>query len=318
VKAYWIPAFLAPALLAGETLSTDYARERALRVEAETDLEVETTAFDVERDGVPAPSPPIDFAFGQARRIVTVDRVLARDGGLPTRVRRTYEEVEKRWRRFAHGREGKGVQDGDLTGATLEISREGDGDLRVEVVEGDEPETAAALDGQRLELALDALVLEDEVEPGETWLLGSEEIRRALGFDLAAALFPSPQDGVGTRRGYGSVKFGSSFEYLVAAEWEGRATLTAEREEHEGLACAMVQLELEGSGGGLDDPDYTRDVFEAQLAGRLLVSLEERRPVLLELEGSVRIQSTVEGEDTKKTHLTQEGTLSHRAEVGVE
>ena len=92
------PLLIGTALLAGHDVSTDYGRERTLRIESEATITLETTSFEMLVDGV-----PVDRPFGgggmsvqETRRVVLASRsrdnvpefdvaaVGSRDAGLRT------------------------------------------------------------------------------------------------------------------------------------------------------------------------------------------------------------------------------------------
>ncbi len=331
-------AVLAGALLvaAAADLETDYTRDRALRIESTSTYSMETTDFSMEVNG-----EPMDRTWGGGggsetlKRVVTIDRVLAHDEGRPTRVRRAFELVAMETV-LAFGEEDREIEtEGPLAEVTLEIDVNEDGDIEIEVVEGDEPDQEAALEGHRPALALDALLPEDDVSEGDSWDLERDAILRAIGLDLEGALFPRPEPEEGEEEGRGGGRRGrwggrgaGGNRLLLEAEWEGTAVVISDDEEVEGQSCVVIELEIEASGE-LEEQERTGrrggfslgaplpsvlvgTTYEIELEGRLAWSLEEGRPVLLELEGSVTTERLVEREGrggAMRISTTQEGTL---------
>ena len=230
-----IPRLLIPALALafarGGPLSTDYTKERTLRIEAETVFEMTTTDFEMLRDG-----EPVDRPFGggereEVRRVVTLDRVLAHEEGEPTLIRRTFEEVSSKLMMEFGGEPRERDFEGPLADVTLEIKVE-DGEASATVAEGTEPD-GEALVGHKPTLALDALLPPEGVEVGESWDIEGEALLTALGFDLEKALFPrpEPEGGRGEGRGGGRGRMrrgGSSTSRLfLAGDWQGKATFAS-------------------------------------------------------------------------------------------
>lgn len=321
---------LATGLAAG-TLATDYGRDRALRVEAETSVQLETTHVSMERDG-----EPMESVFGsreqvswETRRVGTLDTVLERADGRPVLVRRALLDVSGDTHQTFGDELFERDHDCPLDGAVLEVRDEGDGDASAEVVEGASPRDDAALEGHRTTLALDALLPREDVEEGESWDLSSEAIRAALGIDLARAYFPAGEDDDRPGRG----PRGSVFDFLADAEWEGTATLRG-TDEHDGATCLEIELEIEAAGD-LPEPEFGErgrgrrlpgapaaagdNAYEVELEGTLWFSTELGRPLALEVEGSIEVERSFsrerEGSEFSMT-TTREGTFKHRVEVG--
>lgn len=329
-------------------LTTDYALERTLRIERVTRASQQTTEFAMERDGVPLERPG-GFGGGErasATTVVWLDTVRAHEDGRPTEVERVFERVE-----LASGEEGE-TEDSELSGETASLNLGEDGEVEAEAA-GVDPERLA---GQVLTLQLDALLPEESpVSPGESWELDAEDLRRALGVDVFEAMFPRPEPDrdAGRERGRGErgerpafLRRDSSQRLLRAGEWEGTATLAEETLERDGLRVAVIELEFEGEGAlederGFRGPRGRRALrplrqsalhpaqpgrlagteFEFELEGRLLVSVEERRPVALDLEGSfvLETESVRDTEDgVFSMYSAQEGTFEQSVRVTVE
>jgi len=319
-------------------LSTDYQSGLNLRVEESTSLHMETTAFEVLRNGEPMDMG--DYGTGGSsdeRTIVTVERVLEATDGSPTKVRREFVSVEGSRSSEARGEQ---LYLCELDGVTLELSVEDD-DLTIEVVEGEEPDDEAVLEGHRLGLLTDALLPEDSVESGQTWELDADQVRRVLGVDLNNAMFardPNAEGGGrfgggGGGRGQRGPRGGGggSFGLLRNAEWTATATLTAVDEEVDGETCARIEftLEAEGAlperepGGGrprMFGPANTRPLestYEIELKGFLLFSVDSRLPVRLELEGTLGTDTNTireRGEMTIEVQREEVGTLERTVE----
>jgi hypothetical protein len=346
LKTLTLAAF---ALLFGTTLRTEYKAEAVLRVASETrfDLESKTT---MERDG-----EPVEAGFGgggmtskEVRRVVLVDRVVAAADGKPTNVRRTFETagLESSFEFGENGRDDERAS--PLEAVTLDLSLDDEGKVAAKVVEGDEPDEAAVLEGHVLELALDGLLPADGVDEGDEWNLDGDAIKRALG--LSVQLFPPPErteeppsGGEGRRGGRGGPGFGfggGASRLFTEGTWEGKAKYAGPETTDSGK-LAVIELTLEcneckgeladpepGEGGGrrrgflAGGPDLASEsidtTFEIELEGKLLFSLDEKRPLSLELEGQISAERTSErsrGESTFKTHTVQSGEFAHKVEV---
>lgn len=337
-------ASLGALILSGQSLSTDYGRQRTLRIEAETAVGLETTSFEMLVDGEPVDRPFGGGGVEEQRHVVLLDGYEESADGEPTRVRRTFETVESESRASFGENERTQSSQGPLAGVVLRLTRDEDGDVEAEVVEGDEPD-AALLEGQVLTLCLDALLPAGEVEEDESWDLDADTVRRALALALDPKLFPPPAENApveagerrgGGRGGFGGRGGGSAFRLLQDAEWEGTATLEATDEDHEGEACSAIAIEIEASGdmpeprggrrGGFsvepaESAPAVDSTFTVEITGRLLFANEARRPVLLELSGELSTERENEferGDRTMTMHVTQEGTFTHTVLVSEE
>ncbi|MDP6537930.1 MAG: hypothetical protein QF903_13940 [Planctomycetota bacterium] len=336
---------LTPAVLllslSGTPVATDYGKFDAVRIETETVYTMETTDFSMTRDG-----EPVDAPFGrggggseEVRTVVQIDEVAERRDGAPVLVRRTFELVEGTSERERGEEVFESELECPLSEVTLELSVDDDGDVVAEVVEGDEPDDDALLEGHALTLALDAFLPEDEVDEGDSWDLEPEGVLRALSLDLDAALFSEPEreddgGGEGRRgrggRGRGRMGGGSTSTVFRQAEWEGQATLTALEEDVDGETCVVIEVELEASGD-LPEPEFRgrRDddllarvpgsssllesTYEIELEGRIAFSRELGRPVMGEIEGTIGTERNMErsrGESSMTMSIVREGTFT--------
>lgn len=327
---------LAPALLAGLAwLSADLdlapRREtgRALRVTTETLFELETVDSTFEMDGEVREGFDLGAHTLETRRIVHVDRCVEAADGRPTVVRRAFEEVALEGTLAFGSREQPYDREGPLQDAVLELRADGD-QVRVERVDGSAPDDAV-LGGQRIDLALAALLPGSAVEVGDAWELDAERIVRALEADLQQAYFPPIEDG--ERRGMRGMQ--ASLPALVRdGAWEGEATLEVERGELGGRSCAVVALRIEGAGtrteaerseGGGRRSRATAPpapalatTFAVELEGRLWISTELGVPLGLELEGPVAIdaeRTRSRGESQMTMRSRREGNVSYRVTI---
>jgi len=337
-------------LAAGQGLATDYTRERTLRVEATTEIDLEST-MEMLIDGQPPEDRggrggPGGGSSTLIRKAAWLDQVLERKDGQPLRLKRSYEtlkdESESAFGEFSRTDE----HDSPLAGLVVEFSRDEDGEVQAEVVEGSAPDDDSLLEGHQLTLGLDALLPEGDAAQGDAWELDHDSIRRALAASLDPRLFPEvPPDfgggggergegGGGGRRGGRGPRGGGPARLLPLIEWEGKAVLAEASVDHEGESCARIHLELEGRGELPDAPafggggprrgrrfDFAPELpafllageIEAHLEGDLFVSLDKHMPVALELDGRLSSESSSERErdgSTFSMHSTQTGRLS--------
>ncbi len=324
------------ALMGSQYLETRYATDRQLVLESETTLELETVELVVERDGERMEPRGAGGSSKLVHRIARTDRVLELDeDGAPKRVRRTFGDVGGE-RSVQMGEQEREIEvQSPFDSVVLELTKE-DGEVETRVVSGVAPE-ADALAGHRLVLGLDALLPKSEVEVGDEWTLDNDTIRRALGIDLASAMFPRPvqEEGEGGERGgRGGRGGGAGDDLLSLAEWSGTARLIELDATSGGLTCAAIELELEGQGelperagfgGGRGGRGGAAELagssvlrlessFQITLEGQLLFALEQRRPVRLELEGIVKTERDTEttgGRGTLRMRRVEEGILRH-------
>ena len=336
--------------VSGEKVQTQYTVGRTLRVEAHTSIAMETTSFEMERDG-----EPVEGGFGggggstDTRSIVMKDTVLAVEDGAPTRVRREFVEISGDSVMSRGDQEMEFERECPLSEVTLELTAE-DGDVLVEVVDGSEPDDEATLEGHQLALAIDALLPEGDVEAGATWELDGEQLAHAMMFDLESALYPRPQrpegegGGRGGRGGRGGMRGGprgsSTTRFFSEGDWDAEATLSADKEDYEGVECLVIEIEAECSGS-LPEPEggfgggrggrggrallmplapVRENSFEVELEGKLYFDATSGRPVHLELEGTIASESHREmsrGESTMSISSSQEGTIQYTVDLAV-
>jgi len=217
----------------GTDLSTDYSRVRVLRTTSELELDLETTSMEMLIDGEPAEGRgPGGGGSSLVRRAVLVEHVLEGGADGPRHVRRTFESLHDE-STFSFGEDERtNESDYPLAGVTLEMTRDDQGEVKIELSEGAEPDDGALLEGHDPALALDSLLPEGAVEVDATWKLDHDQILRALATALDQRLFPQapPGDfgrerggerGQRERRGPGGRGPGGG-RNLGLLEWEGK------------------------------------------------------------------------------------------------
>ena len=131
-------------LVVGDRFATDYTAATTLRTVVEIELEAEATEFELTVDGEPARGgreTGLGARSELSRRIVQVDELVDHEGGAPTRLRRTFEEL--------HERE---MHEGEGEGAAYEEERELPLDLRCPSAaphQPDRPQQAEPLESHR-------------------------------------------------------------------------------------------------------------------------------------------------------------------------
>jgi hypothetical protein len=334
---------LTATFLDGVQPKTAYVEERELVIESECTLEMTQVAFEIVRDGEPMDMPDRGGSgSSETRTVVMRDTIQSVDkDGVPTSQLRAFESVEVSSLMSMGGEEMEDEREGRLHDVTLALSVEDD-EITCEVEDGVEPEEEEALEGHTLGLGIDAALPEDEVEEGESWELENEAVREILGLDIEGALFggrPASSEGEeggrggrGGRRG-GRGRSSGGFSTLALAEWEGEATLESAEEDLDGVKCCVIALSFEASGeyeppereggfGGRGRGGRSLDLnleastllvsvaYEAELEGKLWFSLEENRPLQMEIEGEVSvINETVRewGESSIEMYSETEG-----------
>lgn len=337
----------AAGLLAPHDLSTDYRPDRILVVESTISFEAKVTDFEVLIDGQPPEG--LERASDQSSTLtittVHADQVMKTDDGSPTQVQREFRSLSGTTARSAGGEEDSTDLVSPLDGATLELTDD-DGEVAVTAL-GENDLEEAQLKGHRLTLALDVLLPGDEMNEGDSWELDSEAIADALGIQRHGVLFPRrPADagrgngerGNGRRRGRRGGAQAGGLNELQHLDWEGTAELSG-TEDYEGIDCWVIELEMEATGElpeqaqgrrGRDravQPPSTQPALalqttmEIELKGRLLVSVEGRRPVHLHLNGDFGREmerSMDRGERTMEMTSSSEGTLTLNVDVSEE
>lgn len=302
-------------LSADRDLATAYAAESALRVESLMEIEMETTAMSMLRDG-----EPIEGRGGagggsaSSHKSVVVDRYVEVVGGAPSRVQRHWAELEGQVTMSMGGEDRALALESDFADLKVEIVRDEDGEISAEVVEGSGPEVEL-LARLRPELALDAFVPADAVAEGAEWALDSAAVQRGLGLDVSLFRRPEGEGAGGGRRGGFGGRSGSVETQLAAAEWSGRATFAA-LEVFEGVECARIALVLEAESE--TDDEGTTASFQAKLEGSLWIDLSAHRPVGLDLEGALTSEMDMTREregSVTEIHRESEGTFSQRVRV---
>lgn len=328
-----IPA-LTLLLIPAADLSIDYTAKRSIEVSIETEYVSETTNMSMEIDGEPVDRGGRFGGGGGSeftQEVVFTETYLEHDEGAPTKVRRSFDTVEA----SSTVMFGEESMDNDVESpmedVVLIITLDDD-EAVAEVEDGGDVERSEMLDGHSIENLLHGLL---PSEDDDAWEPDSEGVASALLLDVQSALFPQPEreEGGGERgRGRGGMRGGfrgSPMGFLREAEWDTEASLTDREEDIDGVECAVIELTFEAEGElpersfgrgrdrafGLMAPEVVLEsTFEVELTGYLYFSLEERRPVKLELEGEI-IQDTLTERDTPngsfRMERTQESTLEH-------
>ncbi|MCB9914020.1 MAG: hypothetical protein H6828_02590 [Planctomycetes bacterium] len=327
-----LASLAAAALLGGTDLSTKYQKDQSLLVDVTSSFHMETTDFSMERDGEPVDSP---FGGGggheESRHIVMKDTVHETKDGAPVHVTREFKTVAAKTVMSRGDEDMEMEAESPLHEVTLDLTLD-DGEVVAEVVDGSEPDDDAVLKGHHLELALDALLPAEDVEPGGKWDIDGEALARALMLDQEGAFFPPPQreddggagrgEGRGGRggmrgmRGMRGRRGGGLGGYLKEGTWDLEATLAEGTEEHDGVACLVVKIAGDGSGsmpepeggfgggrgrrGGGDRASsfalapVFENSFDVEVEGTLYVDPSAGRPVHFELEAKLSTESTRE------------------------
>jgi len=339
---YKLVALTALLLPLGAELSTDYTAKRTLRVETDTEFSMETTEFFVEMDGEQQPGRGGGgMSSEESRSVVTLDTVMASEDGAPTMVRRVFDSIESSGTMMFGENEREIEHETPLVGLTLEITEE-----NVKVVDGDEPDDEAVLEGHLMGLALDAFLPEDEIEVGDSWSIDGDQLLSAFSMDLEAALFVRPERGGeggrgergGRRGGRGRRGGGSPSALFREGKWTATATLESLDEEHESGTCAKISLEMactgelpepERGGGGRRERSVTmgassmrpvENSFEVKLEGALYFLIKEQMPVLLEIEGTLATERTIERSTERGDFFmynAQEGDFKHTVSISI-
>lgn len=323
----------------GTRLETHYAEGSALRFETRTSLDMETTKFEMTRDGEPVESPGGGGSSSTyERKLAWVDKTKAVEDGKPTKVERTFEElVQHRVTRFGDTeRESDG--ESPFEDVTLEIDAAKDGKATAKVLSGKDP-GAKLLEAFLPELPLDSFLPGGEKEKDAKWDLDKDQIRQALLIHMDPVLFPPKEEesagGGGGGGGRGGMRGGrgNTARLLDTAEWTGKAKFIAV-EEHDGVSCAVIEVKLEAEGelpepeprnrrgGDAFDPTgefvALKSTYEIKAEGKLYFAIEAKRPVALDLDGTVRTDSDTERKFQDQTvHMVsaQEGKLEIRCSV---
>lgn len=336
---------LGGTFLGGHELSTDYGKERSLRTTSELEIDLETTTMEMLVDDEPVEDDrPGGMSSSLVRKCVLLDEIREGAGAVPRRVRRHFEALKDESTFSFGGDERSDEREFPLQGVVLDLSLDDEGEVHAELVEGPTPEDDALLEGHALTLFTDAFLPEAGIELDGSWALEDEAVRRALGTALDARLFASPPPDAGGRgeRGEGGDRRGPGRgpggpgRNLGLLTWEGKAKLVAIDEEHGGQPCARIALELEGRGD-LPEPSFRgggrgfayglpaappalEGTLEAHLKGDLFVSLTERRPLGLSLDGELEIENRFEREREGRrfsSHTVQSGRLTLTVDVEI-
>jgi hypothetical protein len=343
MKTFTLLALGAALSISAAKLSTKYDPERALQVERELSVTMETTSMERNGEPVEAGAHPKMHTVHEEKH---VDRVLEVKDGKPTKVHRKFEKVSGT-SSFEMGDNSRESElESAFDGITLELAVGDDGKAEAKVIDGKEPEGDGLLDGHLADLALDAFLPAKDVDVDTSWDLDKDVIARGLGIELDQKLFRrAPREGAGGGGGgggggrpRGGMGGGSDLGMLVGAEWKGTAKLLALDKDMGGQPCAVIELKLECSGerempaGGMGggrrgnrafEPMSTLVLentqrYEATFEGKLYFATKAQRPVKLELEGRLHVESNREmtrDDVTMKTRSVSDGKVVYNIDV---
>ncbi|GEM_PF-727588 len=349
------PALAGLAIVAGTTeITTRYDTERKLTVTVESSQTMETVASEITRDGEPMEGRGGGFGGGGTESKVEytyTDSVLSLDDGAPVSLEREFGDVAS-VSTMGFGEESREMErTSPLDSETLSLEVDEDGDTVATLKGDDEPDNDAMLKGHSMTLPLDGLLPDGAVAEGESWEPEGTAVLAALGLDIQGALFPPEERseggdrggrGGGGRGGFRRRGSGGGLRYLNDAEWETDAKLTDRTKTVDGLECVVIELTFEAEGD-MPETNFGRgrdrspspwmwsdtlilnaaerlidNTYEVEIEGELLFSVEEQRPVQLELEGEISLEMNTErefGESSMTIYRLQEGTIEHSIEV---
>jgi hypothetical protein len=335
---------LSLCLIAGGTdLQTEYSKPRSLRIESELTISTEIVAMTVERDGEPVEMPGTGRGGGEITyTTVLVDELMASKGNKPEKLKRHFEKVGSKATMTMGDQTTDQEVESPFEGAVVVMDGTGD-EIKFEFESGSEPDHEEALKNHKLTLPLDGLLPDGEVEQDATWDLEKDAILAALGLNMTRTYFPPPQrDNAGGGEGGGGRgrrmrgMRGAGPGPFVEAEWEGKAKLVSLDEELDGEKVAKIEIKIEakgtmedqGPGGGgrrqrmlEPNPTLPERTYSAECEGFLYISIADKRPVKLELEGKNETESNSEmarGESTMKMYMKTEGKFSIKVSIAKE
>jgi hypothetical protein len=298
---------------------TQHEAGQTYRTAVRLELATETVEFEFLRDGEPQEGPGMGLSpSAQELAYTSVDRLLEADAGQPLALERRYEDLALVSRFVRRDEEQSLEATSPFDGVVLELRRAEDGSVAALVKEGEAP-APERLAGFELSRCLDRLLDGGSAAPGAGWELSAEDLRPLLQDAEQRRLFefPAPEGAEGGGRG-GRGGRGPQGRSPVnpEAEWAGTASWGEQTETIDGLELAVIELEFSASGdlpegqgfggrgprgGQAFEPAARLDsnTYDYRLEGRLLYSLEQRRPVALELAGDLETYSerSMERED---------------------
>lgn len=320
---------LAPAA----DLKTAYEPGPGRMVTIESAVDMETTSMEIERDGEKMPGMG-GGSSSTERKEVHVDHVVEAEGGRPSKVRRHFVDLGGRSAIEMGENSRESEIESPWKGVTLELAADAEGKVEAEVVAGTEPDGEGALEGHGLTLFLDGFLPQGAVEEGAEWEIESDAVLRGLRLDVQRKLYPPAARPEGEGRGQGGGRrggrSGGGESFLATSEWKGSAKLGA-TEQKDGVPCLVIELLLETSGereieagtGGrpgraLMPAFENKSTWSAKLEGKLWFDVKAKRPMLLELEGSINEESRREFEregSTTKMHTVRSGKIDYHVEI---
>ncbi len=326
MRTLFLMSVLGLALAPAQEIATDYKVGVARKITIESAVHMETS-MEMERDGESQSGS--GGTSDTERTEIHVDQVVEAEDGQPTKVRRHFVELGGRSAREFGETSRESELESPWGGVSIELTSDGEGKVDADVVAGTEPDGDGALEGHAIGLLLDGFLPQKAVEEDAEWEIESAAILRGLRLDMQRKLFPPPsrEGGGGGRRGGGRTGGGESS--LAQSEWKGTGKY-AGTEDKGGVACMVIELELETSGeseieafggrGGRASAVPLENIrtWSAKLEGKLWFDPAAKRPVMLELEGSIREESRTEsdrGGSTMKMHSTSEGTIEYTVEI---
>lgn len=309
-----VTAFAGGAVILAGGLVTKYEAQRTFAVTYSQTAKSETTAMEILIDGEPLEGR----GFGGGGRETTfsfdyTDTIVDVTEGAPKKIKREFGEaaggMSMEMREETMEMEFASAFDG----MTLTLT-EKDGEVEVEVTDGDAPEDER-LDGHWMALALDSLLPKDEVEAGDEWEVNGEDLAKALGLGVQRILLdrPEPQggeEGGGRRRGGMRGGAGGAADMLAGGDWDVTATMTEETEEVGGVECAVIEIKAEISGSppqrergegrrrdrsagpmARSQESSMEASFAGEFEGQLLWNVEGAYPASFTFEGTAELTS---------------------------
>ncbi|MCZ6596478.1 MAG: hypothetical protein O7B99_02450 [Planctomycetota bacterium] len=206
----------------------------------------------------------MDMSISASTTIVVTDEYAAVDGSRPTKLMRTYGAVESSSstsmsNAFMGDMDMNLSGESELQGLTVVFTwneEEGDYTLEFDGDEGDEE----LLEGLVEDTDLRGFLPTEDVSPGDTWEIETEEMRKVLAFGGALKIEFDTSELPEEMRGFGSGPPPSPDAFL--GDLEGTVTAEyVENRQEDGVAVAVIKISCEISSAK-DMTDFFKEMME--------------------------------------------------------
>jgi hypothetical protein len=282
-----LPALIAAALPAdkvefrpadGLSLTRTYSNKTELSLD---DMEMTI-------NGQPGPAIEMEMDMTMSQSVVVTDEMAALADGRPTKLVRSYEELDQQSQftmqmaGMPGGNQERSIKAAsELQGKKVAFTWDGESSSYKTAFEGGDGDEAL-LEGLEEDMDLRVLLPADEVSEGDTWQIDVKRLRTLLAYGGNLKLKPTEEEGGQEMPGMDNMAdFSTVFGELLEGEASGEYRGTR---EIDGVNCQVIHVKLDVNASA-DISDKVQEAMKDMPEGQIQDVKVERMDLEMELEG---------------------------------